>query len=42
MTLEDIFIEVTSNENNGFSAVDENEIEFVETKKEDESDEGNI
>ena len=35
MTLEDIFIEVTSNENNTFSALDENEIEFVETKKDD-------
>lgn len=42
MTLEDIFIEVTSNENNAFSAVDESEIEFVETKKEEIDDEGNI
>ena len=42
MTLEDIFIEVTSNENNTFSALDENEIEFVETKKEDESNESDI
>ncbi len=42
MTLEDIFIEVTSNENNAFSVVDESEIEFVETKKEEIDDEGNI
>ncbi len=42
MTLEDIFIEVTSNENNSFSVIDENEIEFVETKKEDESNESDI
>ena len=42
MTLEDIFIEVTSNESNSFSTVDESEIEFVEVSKEEKSDESNI
>lgn len=38
MTLEDIFIEVTSNENNAYSTVDESVIEFVEAKKEDDNE----
>lgn len=42
LSLEDIFIEVTSNENSAFPAVDESEIEFVETKKEGSGDESNI
>ncbi len=43
LSLEDIFIEVTSNENSVFENVDESQLEFVKTKaKEDNSDESNI
>ena len=42
LSLEDIFIEVTENERQIASDIDERDIEFVNVKKEEMSDESDI